>query len=296
MHGRVTPALIEEAAGTVEVVEVVAIRLTSPEAQVADLEVGPEVAGRVPVCLVLVLWSLAAILKPRPSTVRMDIVGMVLKELLRLRPEGFDALWAVVDVDVEAIRLVVVLHPAKDIVFDITEEVHVWLHAPIVFNISQGGVLAEHATIPPTHLVVGLFLHVLHLLLSEEVDRLIVEVAVDPAGHGPVVGGNELKPDFGPSSRLYLLFEVVGEGLVVEEGPRVVELVVPSPLCSAAFPRAPHCAPDSGSWHECAHCLHCRGRNCCRRLVGEVRGVRRKLQGVSRARGRARQSVCIRSS
>lgn len=39
MNGRVAPALVEEATGAIEVIEVVAVLLAAPEAQVADLEV-----------------------------------------------------------------------------------------------------------------------------------------------------------------------------------------------------------------------------------------------------------------
>lgn len=45
VNGRIAPALVEEATSAVEVVEVVAILLASPEAHVTDFKVGPEVAG-----------------------------------------------------------------------------------------------------------------------------------------------------------------------------------------------------------------------------------------------------------
>src|SRR5690242_6683400 len=41
VYGCVAPALVEETTGAVEVVEVITVDLTAPEAQVADLEIGP---------------------------------------------------------------------------------------------------------------------------------------------------------------------------------------------------------------------------------------------------------------
>jgi hypothetical protein len=40
--------------------------------------------------------------------------------------------------------------------------------------------------------VVRLLFHVLHFLLEEEVHGLLVEVAVDPRGNGPVLSGDKL--------------------------------------------------------------------------------------------------------
>ena len=154
MNGCVTPALIEEAASTVEMVEVVAVFLAAPETQVADLKVGPEVAGRVPICLLVVLWPPATVFQPLARVVRVYVVGVVVEKLLRLRPECRNTLSAIVDVDVEAVGLVVVLHPRKDIVVDIAEEVDIRLDSPVILHVFKCRVLAEHAAVPSAHLMV----------------------------------------------------------------------------------------------------------------------------------------------
>jgi len=42
VHGRVAPALIVEAAGVVEELKVLGVRLAAPEAEVSNLKVGPD--------------------------------------------------------------------------------------------------------------------------------------------------------------------------------------------------------------------------------------------------------------
>lgn len=60
----------------------------------------------------------------------------------------------VVEVDCEAICLVVVLHEAKDVVVDIAEEVDIGLYTPVVLHVCQSGVFVEHSRVPAAHLVV----------------------------------------------------------------------------------------------------------------------------------------------
>ena len=154
VHRRITPALVEEASSTVEVVEVLAVLLAAPEAQVADLEVRPEMARRIAVRLLVVLRPPLAIFEPFARIVGVYVVWMVVEELLRLRPQCRDTLGTIVDVDVEAVGLVVILHPCKDIVVDIAEEVDVRFDPPVVLHTFQCWMLAKHAAIPSAHLMV----------------------------------------------------------------------------------------------------------------------------------------------
>lgn len=55
MHRRIAPSLIEEATSTIQMIEVILIRLTPPEAHICDLEIGPEMACRIPICFHVVL-------------------------------------------------------------------------------------------------------------------------------------------------------------------------------------------------------------------------------------------------
>lgn len=230
MHRRVAPALVEEPARTVKMVEELAIRLAPPETQVADFEVRPEVAGGVAMCFVCVFRTALVVFEPLAGVIWVDEVRIVLEEFLGFGPERGDAVGAVVDVDVEAVRLVVVLHPGEDVVVDVAEEMYVGLDAPVVLYVFERRVLAEEAAVPPAHLVVGLLVHVLHFLLDKERDGLVVEVHVYPGGDVPVLGGHELVSYFGVCGCFGGFLEFFGEGLVVEEGPRVVELVVPRSL------------------------------------------------------------------
>jgi hypothetical protein len=192
MHGSIAPALVEEATRFVEMVEELAVLRAPPEAQVANLKVGPEVAGRVAMRNTRVLRSFLAILQPSPRAILMDVALVVLQELERLRPQCANRFGAVMDIDVPPIRFVVVLHPSEDIVVDITEEVYVGLDAPVVLHVCEGGVLAEEAAVPAAHLVVRGFVHVLHLLRGKEVYGFVVEVHVDPRGYVPVLAGHQV--------------------------------------------------------------------------------------------------------
>lgn len=90
---------------------------------------------------------------------------MVGKELGRLGPERRDGVGGVVEIDREAVRLVVVLHVSEHVVVDIAEEVHFRLDAPVVLCIGECGVLVEKTTVPAAHLVVGDLVGVLDIVL-----------------------------------------------------------------------------------------------------------------------------------
>ena len=148
--------------------------------------------GRVSVRFLVVLWPPLAVFQPLPCAVRMHVVFMIRNELLSLGPERCDALGAVVEIDVEAVGLVVVLHPAEDVVVDIAEEIHVWLDAPVVLHVLEGGVLGKETRVPAAHLVVGDFVHVLHFLFSQEGHGFSEQIHVDPGGDFPVLLGDFL--------------------------------------------------------------------------------------------------------
>lgn len=79
---------------------------------------------------------------------------MIGQELGRLGPQGRQGMRVVVQGDGEAVRLVVVLHIAENVVVDIAEEVYLGFDAPVVADILKSGMLVEHATVPATHLMV----------------------------------------------------------------------------------------------------------------------------------------------
>lgn len=192
VHRGVTPALVEEAARAIQVLKVLAVLGAAPKSQIGDLEVGPEVAGGVAVGDAVVLRPAGAVLEPGPCAVLVHVVLVVLEELERLGPQGADRLGAVVQVDVPAVRLVVVLHPAEDVVVDVAEEVHARLDAPVVLRGGERGVLAEEAAVPAAHLVVGEELHFLDVLRDEERDGFFVQVLVNPGWDVPVLGRYEV--------------------------------------------------------------------------------------------------------
>lgn len=54
MYRRIAPALVEETPRSIEMVEVVLIRLAAPEIQIRDLEITPEMTRAVSVCFLVV--------------------------------------------------------------------------------------------------------------------------------------------------------------------------------------------------------------------------------------------------
>lgn len=230
VHGGITPPFVKEAASAVQVVEVVFVGLAPPEAHIGNLKVTPEVASRVAIGFPGVLRAAEGVCQPAYSVVLVDILGVVGHELDRLRPQRWDGGWGIIKVDGEAVRLVVFLHEAEDVVVDIAEEVHLGLNAPIVLSIRQSRVLVEQAAVPPAHLVVGELIGVLNLVVQQELDGFLVEVLVDPCRHVPVLRRDELVVDIRLGSCPRRLLELFCEWHIVEECPWVVELVIPCAL------------------------------------------------------------------
>jgi len=183
----VAPSLVEEASCSVEVVEVILVRLTSPKLHIRDLEVRPEMTGRVSLRPPVDFGSPCAVLQPVHGVVGMYVFRVRGKKCHRLRPQGRDAFGRIVQVDREAVRLVVVFHVPEDVVVDVAEEVHFRLHAPVISGVGESGMFIEHAAVPATHLVVGHQVAVLHGLLFENLGGFVEEVVVYPGGDRPVV-------------------------------------------------------------------------------------------------------------
>lgn len=170
--------------------------------------------------------------------VRQPGLGIVLREWLlvrgeeldRLGPESRDRLRRVVDVDREAVGLVVIAHVAEDIVVNVAVEIDMRLHAPVVLHILQRRVFVEHAAVPSAHLVVRLHACVLDVLLFQDLRALLHQVQIYPRWNLPVLFRDDLISALGFGVCLRCRLEFLCEGLVVEECPWVVELVVPRTL------------------------------------------------------------------
>lgn len=193
MHRRITPPLIEEPACTIKVIEIIAVLFATPEPEIANLKITPEVACRVAMRFVRILRSPMAILKPFPRIILVYIFGVIRDEFESLWPECFNRFGGVVDVYVKTVCLVVIGHPSKNVVVNVAEEVNIGLDAPVVLVVGEGWVLGKEPAVPSAHLMVGLLLHVLHavLVVGEEGYGLAEEIAVYPGWHIPVFGGYE---------------------------------------------------------------------------------------------------------
>lgn len=155
MHGSVSPSLVEESPGAIQMLEIVLVCLAPPEFHVGNLEIAPEMTRRVAVGLDVMLRPPSAVLQPLARIVLALVFRVGGQELERLGPEGGDALRGVVQVDGEAVRFVAVGHIAEHVVVDVAEEVDLGLHAPVIPRVGEGRVMVEKAGVPAAHLVVG---------------------------------------------------------------------------------------------------------------------------------------------
>jgi len=141
-------------------------------------------------------------------------------------PERGDGERGVVQVYREAVGFVAVGHVAEHVVVDIAEEVHVGLDAPVEVHVCKRRVVREEARIPAAHLVVGYLVCVLDAVFGEEGGGLGEEGGVDPGWCGPVRRGDCGEGYRSGGGGADAAFEGLGEGLVVEESPGIVEFVV----------------------------------------------------------------------
>ena len=207
--------------------EIILICFTSPELHIRNLEIAPEMARAVSMRLLIMRRPCLAIDQPFHRVVLMQILGVCGEKLDRLGPERGDRFGGVIQVDVEAVRLVVVLHVAEDVVVDVAEEPDFGLDAPVVSGVFEGRVVVEHAAVPAAHLVVGFQGGVLHVVLFQELGAFFVEFVRDPVGCCPVFFGDDFVVALRFSEGLCSTLEFLGKGDVVEEGPWIVEFVVP---------------------------------------------------------------------
>lgn len=168
VHGGITPSFIEKASGTIQMLKIIFVGLTPPEPQVANLEITPEMTRRIPLCLLIMIHPSLLIRQPFHRIIRMHIFRMPRQKLQCLGPQRRNALRGVIQIDREPVCLVVVRHPAEDVVVDVAEEMYVGLDAPVVLRLGEGGVFVEEATVPAAHLVVGGHVAILDVLLGEE--------------------------------------------------------------------------------------------------------------------------------
>lgn len=186
MHWSIPPSLVKEPSRAIQMLEIILISFRSPKFHICDFEITPEMTRAVPICFHIVFRPPLTIDHPLLRVILMHIFRMCGDEPFRLRPQGGNALRRIVEVDGEAVGLIVVLHPAENVIVDFTEEVDFGLDPPVVADVFESRVFVEHAAVPAAHLVVGYQGAVLDFLLFEHLCGFIEEIAVDPVGDGPV--------------------------------------------------------------------------------------------------------------
>ena len=186
MHRSIPPSLIKEPARAIQMLKIILISFRAPKFHVCDFEIAPEMTRAVPIRFHIVFRPPLTIDYPLLRVVLVHVFRMCGEEFFRLGPQGGNAVRRIVEVDGEAVGLVVVLHPAENVIVDFAEEVDFGLDTPVVADVFESGVFVEHAAVPAAHLVVRYHGAVLDFLLFEHLCGFVEEIAVDPVGNGPV--------------------------------------------------------------------------------------------------------------
>lgn len=182
----ITPTLIKESTGTIEMIKVVLVGLASPEFQIGNFEIRPEMTGGVSICNCVLFWPQRAVYQPIHRIILVNIFRVSCEELLGLRPQSRNALGCIKQVDCEAVGFVMVIHISEDIVVDVTKEVNLRFNPPVVTGVRQSGVFVEYATVPPTHLMIRHHFAILNALFFEDFRGFVEQVPVDPFGDIPM--------------------------------------------------------------------------------------------------------------
>lgn len=86
VNGGVTPAFVEESTGAIQVLEVRLVFFTAEEVEIANFEVGPEVAGGVSIGALGMLRTSHVIRNPLPHVVVAEVRRVGSEESLSLGP------------------------------------------------------------------------------------------------------------------------------------------------------------------------------------------------------------------
>jgi hypothetical protein len=173
MYWCIAPSLIEESSGSVEMIEVILVSLTSPETHICDLEVGPEMACRIPISFIVVIGPSRAVRNPPLRIVLVQIFGVLSHKLDCLRPQAGNRVWRIVEVDSEAIRFVMIRHISEHIVIDVAEEMDLWFNTPVKLCVCESRMLVEQTAVPTAHLVVGFQAAILDIILLQDLGRFL---------------------------------------------------------------------------------------------------------------------------
>ena len=174
-----------------------------------------------------VVVSVTTVVRKEAHGVTLDnVLGVVLHPLLGALPQGGNSLDIFVQGKGEAVLLLVVGHELESVVFNVAEELNAGLNAPVPFVIEHQGVTEEEAGLVTTHVSVTDRVSVDDLSGSHVGAHLGSLVLINPLGERPVLLGDLAILCVSGSQGRSDLLELVVKGLVVQEDPVVVELLV----------------------------------------------------------------------
>lgn len=128
MNRCITPSFVKKSTLSIQVIEITLVPLSSPESQISNFEIRPEMTCWIPICSAIMTWSTRRVGDPFNCTVGMNCVRVEGEVLLCCGPQGLNWLGGIVDIYYEAVGFVVDFHESKDIVVDFTEETRLKRH------------------------------------------------------------------------------------------------------------------------------------------------------------------------
>lgn len=235
VHAGVAPALVVEAALAVEEAEEVAVLLGAEEVEVADLEVGPEVA-QVPQVAARVVQRERGPRPPQaprhprrahealPQVRRADALPSL--ELADGAEERRDRVVQLPQRDRVPVLLLLLAHHPERVVRDGAGKLDVRLDAPVPLVLLQRGHVVEFARVEAAHVVVGFELALVHAERAVGLDGGLALGRLHPEGVAEELGRQELEGHVAADDFADAVFEFLREGLVVHEDDGVVEPAV----------------------------------------------------------------------
>ena len=205
VDGRVSPALVVEAAGLVQVVEEAQVSLVAKYCKRGHLEVVPELKalhvaqlGSAPSIVVLCLL----LLRERGGQWRHVLIGTrvhataLLQPALDRRPQRRHVAYRLAARNREAVELVASHERLKGVLArERTRKLSVRVQAQVVVVAERELVVEEEAAVEAAHVMVG-DAHRLGDVLDEWVEGEMMQArGVNPLGRGPVLGRSEAEVD-----------------------------------------------------------------------------------------------------
>lgn len=129
MHRGVTPPLIKESARLIQILKILSIRITSVPIKVANFKIAPEMTQII--TNILHAQTCVVICNKCERRIRMEVLGVFLKEFLCSRPKALNSLEIFVEGHDKTVVLVVFAHKGERVVVKVAVKFGRGLNTPV---------------------------------------------------------------------------------------------------------------------------------------------------------------------